>query len=156
MTGTIVVAADGTSGAREAQRRAAALAADGDGVVHLVGSCHGVEDWWLRRQRVTAPLDIGYSLEPRAQVELELDDAAELVESLRVAVRRHVRSEPTAQALRTVAAEQDADAIVVNGRLARWAVRAGGSCTVEDVSARERAPRAHRPRRHGLLRPAAV
>lgn len=140
----IVVAADGSAASFDAERRAVALAAPG-GTVHLVCGYPAFPDWRMRRQSAGAPLDISHTLEPRSQAEAGLAEAAERIELAGLSVHCHARRQEPAEALRAVAREHGADAILVSGRATAWLTRLGAPCPVEDVLTEPARPRPASP-----------
>src|SRR5215210_5366715 len=113
---SIVVGPDGSETAGEAVRQAIELAKAVDAELNVVSAYNPVPESELRRQRQEAPPDIQYSINPRQEAEATLEKARDKVEQAGVRVRGHSREGDPADAILSVAEDQDADLIVVGNR----------------------------------------
>ena len=116
MYGSIVVGTDGSETAGEAVRQAVELAKSVGADVHLVSAYSPVPETELRRERRDAPEDIQWSINPRQEVEKTLSDAKDQVEEGGVKVETHSREGDPADAILSVAEDEDADLIIVGNR----------------------------------------
>ena len=116
MYGSIVVGTDGSETAGEAVRQAMELAKSVGADVHLVSAYNPVPESELRRERRDAPEDIQWSINPRQEVERTLRDAKEQVETAGVKVETHSQESDPANAILSVAEDEDADLIIVGNR----------------------------------------
>lgn len=114
----IVAGTDGSESATESVRRAAALAAQSDAVIHIVGAYRDLTWGEANRARraVPAGLDIDGVADPRAEIADILDDTAYAIRDYQPRVSLHaVKSDPST-ALNEVAARKGAELIVVGNR----------------------------------------
>jgi nucleotide-binding universal stress UspA family protein len=114
----IVAGTDGSRSATESIRQAAALAAQSDAVIHLVGAYRDLTWGETKRARRAVPsdLDVGVVADPRAEIADILDDTAYALRDYQPRLWLHaVKADPCA-ALNEVAARKGADLIVVGNR----------------------------------------
>ena len=123
MIKTIVVGTDGSKTAQQAVDQATDLAAKLGADLHIV-SGYKLPTMAYPGEAVVVPIT---DEEIRASVEALLADAARDSQNLGLRVSTHARSQAAAQALLDVAAEQDADLIVVGSRGMTGARRVLGS-----------------------------
>ena len=116
MFGSIVVGTDGSGTASEAVRQAADMAKRTHGQLHLVSAYAPVGTQRLREERVEAPADVEWMVNPREDVDGTLREAAERVEAEGVEVATYARGGDPADAILDVAEEQGADLIVVGNK----------------------------------------
>ena len=116
MYGSIVVGTDGSETAAEAVRQAAELGKSVGAEVHLVSAYSPVPEAELRQQRKEAPEDIQWSINPRQEVDRTLRDAKDQVEQAGAKVETHAREGDPADAILSVAEDEDADVIIVGNR----------------------------------------
>jgi nucleotide-binding universal stress UspA family protein len=114
----IVAGTDGSKSATESVRHAAAIAAQCDAVIHIVGAYRDLTWSETHRARSAVPvgLDIDHVADPRAEVGDILDDTAHAIRDYHPRVWLHaVKSDPST-ALDEVAVRKGADLIVVGNR----------------------------------------
>ena len=116
MFGSMVVGTDGSDTAGEAVRQATELAVRLGATVHLVSAYEPVSEGRLREERQQAPGDLQWMVNPREDVSVTLENAAERLRSEGVQVETHAREGDPADAILDVAEEQDADLIVVGNK----------------------------------------
>ena len=116
MYDSMVVGTDGSDTAREAVRQAAELAGRIGAKVHLVSAYEPVPEARLREERVGAPGDVEWLINPREDVSSTLEDAAQAIRDGGVEVEVHPREGDPADAILDVAEEQGADLIVVGNK----------------------------------------
>ncbi len=114
--GSMVVGTDGSDTAGEAVRQATELAERLGAKVHLVSAYEPVSEGRLREERQQVPGDLQWMVNPREDVSLTLENAAERLRSKGVQVETHAREGDPADAILDVAEEQDADLIVVGNK----------------------------------------
>ncbi|NLT05983.1 MAG: universal stress protein [Solirubrobacterales bacterium] len=116
MIGTILVGTDGSDTAAEAVRQAGELARALGARVILVCAYEPVPAGRLRSERLEAPRDTQWTINPREDVEALLEaDAAPLRES-GVDVETLAREGDPADAILDVAEQRDCDLIVVGNK----------------------------------------
>jgi nucleotide-binding universal stress UspA family protein len=111
---SIVVGTDGSETAGTAVERAIELARSLGASIELVSAFEPVPARRMRTGRV--PRDVEWVVNPRADVEATLRDAAAAVEAAGVPVRTYAREGDPADAILDVAEERDADLIVVGNK----------------------------------------
>ena len=116
MYGSIVVGTDGSETAGEALNQAIELAKSLDTDLHLVSAYQPVPEQQIRQQRRDAPEDIQWSINPRQEVDKTLSDSKDKVEEAGVKVRTHSQEGDPADAILTVAEEENAGLIIVGNR----------------------------------------
>jgi nucleotide-binding universal stress UspA family protein len=114
----IVAGTDGSRSAIESVRQAAALAAEYDATVHLVGAYRDLT--WLETQRARGAIPVGLDLDrvadPRAEIGDILDDTAYAIRDYQPRLWLHAVKKDPCTALNDVAARKGADLIVVGNR----------------------------------------
>jgi len=113
---SIVVGTDGSETAAEAVRQAVSLARSVGAKVELVSAYEPVPEQRLRADAVQAPGDLQWSVNPRADVDRTLDEAAEVAKRAGVAVESYARQGDPADAILDVAEETGADLVVVGNK----------------------------------------
>ena len=116
MFSTIVVGTDGSETASEAVRQATELANALNAEIHLVSAYEPVGGQRLRSERVEAPPDVEWSVNPREDVDGVLSEASDRIEKANVPVKSYARQGDPADAILDVAEEQNADLIIVGNR----------------------------------------
>jgi nucleotide-binding universal stress UspA family protein len=116
MFSRIVVGTDGSDTAKQAVREAAELAKQTGASLYVVSAFDPVPQSRLREERLEAPSDIEYAVNPNEDVDALLADAAKEVESAGVEVRTFARQCEPADAILDVAEEESADLIVVGNK----------------------------------------
>src|SRR4051812_6635116 len=112
---TIVVGTDGSDTAKVAVQQAADLAKSHDAELHLVMSASGVSETRLREERQGAPDDVQHAINPNEDIEAQLRQVAEsLGDGLNV--KTHAKQGDPSEAIIDVAAQNDADLIVVGNK----------------------------------------
>jgi nucleotide-binding universal stress UspA family protein len=114
--GSMVVGTDGSDTAGEAVRQASALAQQLGAKVHLVSAYEPVSEGRLREERQQVPGDLQWMVNPREDVSVTLEKAADALRSRGVEVEIHAREGDPADAILDVAEEQEADLIVVGNK----------------------------------------
>jgi nucleotide-binding universal stress UspA family protein len=112
----MVVGTDGSETAKEAVRQATDLARQLGAKVHLVSAYEPVPEGRLREERSQVPDDMQWMVNPREDVSVTLNEAAEVLRELGVDVVTHAREGDPADAILDVAEEQAADLIVVGNK----------------------------------------
>jgi nucleotide-binding universal stress UspA family protein len=113
---SIVVGTDGSQTAQEAVRQASDLAQRLGSSVHLVSAYERVPEGRLRDERQQVPDDLQWMVNPREDVNVTLEDAAERIREAGVQVETYPREGDPADAILDVAEEQGADLIVVGNK----------------------------------------
>jgi nucleotide-binding universal stress UspA family protein len=113
---SIVVGTDGSETAGEAVREAIELARAVGGSIELVSAFEPVPNQRLREESRQVPGDLQWMVNPRADVEATLRDAAERVKDAGVSVNTYAREGDPADAILDVAEERGADLIVVGNK----------------------------------------
>ncbi|HEV2814301.1 MAG TPA: universal stress protein [Solirubrobacteraceae bacterium] len=116
MFGSIVVGTDGSETANEAVRQAVDLAKSVGAKVQLVSAYEPVSNQRIREEKTQAPDDVQWSINPREDVDANLDDAAEQAEAAGVPVEKFARQGDPADAILDVAEETKADLIIVGNK----------------------------------------
>jgi nucleotide-binding universal stress UspA family protein len=116
MFASIVVGTDGSDTAREAVRRATALAALGGGRIELVSAYEPLPTARIGARAAPSAEDPDWALGRREDVEVLLREAASEVQAAGVAVTIYARLGDPADAILDVAEERDADLIVVGNK----------------------------------------
>ncbi len=116
MFGSMVVGTDGSDTAGEAVRQASELAERIGAKVHLVSAYEPVLEGRLREERQQVPGDLQWMVNPREDVSVTLENAAEGLRSAGVEVEIHAREGDPADAILDVAEERGADLIVVGNK----------------------------------------
>lgn len=113
----IVVGTDGSKRAHEAVRRAGELAAEaGITEVDVVSSCDPASPAEIRRVRTTLPREFRDSIDPDLDADNDVAAARAILHEYGVRVRPHSAVGDPAEAIIDVAADRDADLIVVGAR----------------------------------------
>jgi nucleotide-binding universal stress UspA family protein len=112
----MVVGTDGSETAGEAVRQATELAHQLGAKVHLVSAYEPVSEGRLRDERQQVPDDLQWMVNPREDVSVTLEKAAEVLRSRGIKVEVHSREGDPADAILDVAEEQEADLIVVGNK----------------------------------------
>jgi nucleotide-binding universal stress UspA family protein len=113
---SIVVGTDGSDTAAEAVRQAVGLAHSIGAKIELVSAYEPVPEQRLREERREAPEDLQWAINPREDVDLTLEAAAEVARKADVPVSVFARQGDPADAILDVAEEQEADLIVVGNK----------------------------------------
>jgi nucleotide-binding universal stress UspA family protein len=113
---SIVVGTDGSDTAKQAVREAIELAKQIGAAVDLVSAYEPVSNQRLREEAKQVPDDMQWMVNPRADVNATLDEAAEAVRSAGVEVQTFAREGDPADAILDVAEERDSDLIVVGNK----------------------------------------
>ena len=116
MFGSMVVGTDGSDTAGEAVRQATELAVKLGMLVHIVSAYEPVPEGRLREEREQVPGDLQWMVNPREDVNVTLERAAEGLREAGIRVEVHAREGDPADAILDVAEEQDADLIVVGNK----------------------------------------
>src|SRR5689334_7514291 len=105
---SIVVGTDSSGTATEAVRQAVELARGIDASLQLVSAYEPVPAQRLRQERLDAPEDLQWTINPREDVDATLDAAAEIARKAGVPVEVYPRQGDPADAILDVAEEQEA------------------------------------------------
>jgi nucleotide-binding universal stress UspA family protein len=117
MFGSIVVGTDGSQTATTAVRYAIDLARQLGARLQIVSAYEPVSDSRLRNERVEVPKDLQWMVNPREDVLVLLQEAADEAHSAGVAdVETYARQGDAADAILDVAEEQRSDLIVVGNK----------------------------------------
>jgi nucleotide-binding universal stress UspA family protein len=116
MFSSIVVGTDGSDTATQAVRQAVGMAAALDATIDLVSAYEPVPAQRLRDERLDAPQDLQWTLNPREDVDGTLEAAAALAREAGVTVNTYARQGDPADAILDVAEERGADLIVVGNK----------------------------------------
>jgi nucleotide-binding universal stress UspA family protein len=116
--GCIVAGTDGSQSALESIRRAAALAAESDAVIHIVGAYRDLTWSETQRARRAMPmgLDVDHVADPRAEMADILEDTAYAIRDYQPRLWLHTVKADPGTALGEVAARKGAGLIVVGNR----------------------------------------
>lgn len=112
----MVVGTDGSDTALEAVRQATELAVAVGARVHLVSAYEPVPESRLRAERVEAPDDLEWMVNPRADVEAALERSAAVMRDAGLEVETLAREGDPADSILDVAEEREADLIVVGNK----------------------------------------
>jgi nucleotide-binding universal stress UspA family protein len=113
---TIVVGTDGSETAGKAVGRATGLAASLGARLLIVSAFEPVSGSRLREESTQVPADLQWIVNPRADVDATLDQAAEAAQLEGVDAEVFARQGDPADAILDVAEEQHADLIVVGNK----------------------------------------
>ncbi len=113
---SIVVGTDGSETAGEAVRQAVELASAVGATIELVCAYEPVPAQRLREERLQAPEDLQWTINPREDVDSTLAAAAETARAGGVDVNVYPRQGDPADAILDVAEEREADLIVVGNK----------------------------------------
>jgi len=113
---SIVVGTDGSDTATQAVRQAIDLARSVDATLELVSAYDPVPAKRLREERLEAPEDLQWAINPREDVDTTLEAAAALAREAGVDVNVYARQGDPADAILDVAEEREADLIVVGNK----------------------------------------
>ena len=116
MIGSMVVGTDGSETADEAVRQATELAKKLGARIHLVSAYEPVGEGRLRQDVQDVPDDYQWAINPRSDVNVTLEKAAQAVQGGGVEVESHAREGDPADAILDVAEEQKADLVVVGNK----------------------------------------
>lgn len=116
MFGSIVVGTDGSDTANEAVRQAIELAKRTGDELLVVSAYEPVPEGRLRSERLDAPEDLQWAINPRQDVEATLREAAERIQASGVGVQTFAREGDPADAILDVAEERNAGLIVVGNK----------------------------------------
>jgi nucleotide-binding universal stress UspA family protein len=116
MFARIVVGTDGSETARQAVREATELAKQTGATLDVVSAFDPVPSSRLREERLEAPSDIEYAVNPQEDVNAILSEAEREVGDAGVKVRTFARQGEPADAILDVAEEENADLIVVGNK----------------------------------------
>jgi nucleotide-binding universal stress UspA family protein len=113
----IVVGTDGSDTASKAVQEAIGLAKAVGASIELVSAYEPVPNQRLREAaRMSAPADMQWMVNPRADVDATLSAACEAIQTAGVEVTAYAREGDPADAILDVAEERDADLIVVGNK----------------------------------------
>ena len=112
----IVVGTDGSDTATQAVRQAVELARMVGAQLALVSAYEPVGAQRLQGERLRAPEDLQWAINPRADVDSTLEAAAEMARAASVTVELFARQGDPADAILDVAEEQEAGLIVVGNK----------------------------------------
>ena len=113
---SIVVGTDGSDTATEAVRQAVDLAGAVGASLELVSAYEPVPSQRLRQEKLEAPEDIQWTINPREDVDATLEAAAALARTKNVPVNIYARQGDPADAILDVAEEQGADLVIVGNK----------------------------------------
>jgi nucleotide-binding universal stress UspA family protein len=113
---SIVVGTDGSDTATQAVRQAVDLAGAVGANLELVSAYTPVPEQRLREERREAPEDLQWAINPREDVDVMLEAAAELAREAGVQTRTYPRQGDPADAILDVAEETEADLIIVGNK----------------------------------------
>jgi nucleotide-binding universal stress UspA family protein len=116
MFARIVVGTDGSETAKQAVREATELAKQTGATLDVVSAFDPVPASRLREERLEAPSDIEYAVNPQEDVNAILSEAERQVGDVGVKVRTFARQGEPADAILDVAEEENADLIVVGNK----------------------------------------
>ena len=116
MFSRIVVGTDGSDTARRALGEATELAKRTGASLDVVSAFEPIGQARLRTERLEAPSDIEHTVNPQADVDAILTEAARDVEQAGVPVRTFARQGEPADAILDVAEREKADLIVVGNK----------------------------------------
>jgi nucleotide-binding universal stress UspA family protein len=112
----IVVGTDGSETAAEAVRQAIDLAKLSGATLSVVSAYQPVSKRRVEGEKLDAPADVQYEINPREDVNIVLDSAAAAIRKEGVEVQTHPVEDDPADAILNVAEETDADLIVVGNK----------------------------------------
>jgi len=113
---SIVVGTDGSDTARQAVRQAIELARSVGARIELVSAYEPVTDPRLRAESLQVPQDLQWMINPRADVQAMLEEAAAEIRAGGVQVEVFARQGDPADAILDVAEERGSDLIVVGNK----------------------------------------
>jgi nucleotide-binding universal stress UspA family protein len=113
---SIVVGTDGSDTARQAVRQAIELARSVGARIELVSAYEPVSDARLRQDSIQVPEDLQWMINPRADVQAMLEEAAAEIRADGVQVEVFARQGDPADAILDVAEERGSDLIVVGNK----------------------------------------
>jgi nucleotide-binding universal stress UspA family protein len=112
----IVVGTDGSETAAEAVRQAIDLAKMSGATLSIVSAYEPISKRRVEAEKLDAPADVQYEINPREDVNLVLDAAAAEARKEGVEVQTHPVEDEPADAILNVAEESKADLIVVGNK----------------------------------------
>ena len=113
---SIVVGTDGSDTATQAVRQAVDLALAIGAKIELVSAYEPVPAQRLSKERRQAPEDLQWAINPREDVDVTLEAAAELARAAGVPVDVYPLQGDPADAILDVAEEQEADLVIVGNK----------------------------------------
>jgi len=113
---SIVVGTDGSDTATQAVRQAIDLASSLHATLELVSAYEPVPAKRLREERLEAPEDLQWAINPREDVDTTLEAAAALASEAGVEANVYARQGDPADAILDVAEEREADLVVVGNK----------------------------------------
>jgi nucleotide-binding universal stress UspA family protein len=113
---SIAVGTDGSDTATEAVRQAVDLARAIGAKLELVSAYAPVSGQRLSEERLQAPEDLQWAINPREDVDATLEAAAKVAREAGVAVDVYPRQGDPADAILDVAEEREADLIIVGNK----------------------------------------
>jgi nucleotide-binding universal stress UspA family protein len=113
---SIVVGTDGSDTAGQAVRQAVDLAKSVGAALEIVSAYEPVPAQRLREERREMPEDLQWAINPREDVEVTLEAAAQIARDAGVPVNVYPRQGDPADAILDVAEEQGADLIIVGNK----------------------------------------
>src|SRR3954451_3269246 len=108
---SIVVGTDGSDTASKAVATAVGVASEQGASLHVVSAFVPVARQRLDRERRDAPPEVGWSINPREDVDATLAGAREQAEGAGIEVRTYAREGDAADAILDVAEEIEADLV---------------------------------------------
>jgi nucleotide-binding universal stress UspA family protein len=116
MFSSIVVGTDGSDTATQAVREAVDVASAVGATLELVSAYAPVSGHRLRAERRGAPEDVQWTINPSQEVEASLSRAADIARAAGVNVNTHARQGDPAEAILSVAEEQNADLVIIGNK----------------------------------------
>jgi nucleotide-binding universal stress UspA family protein len=116
MFSRIVVGTDGSDTAKQAVREATELAKRTGASLDVVSAFDPVKGSRLREERLEAPSDIEYAVNPQEDVNAILAEAEKEITGAGVGVRTFARQGEPADAILDIAEEEGADLIIVGNK----------------------------------------
>jgi nucleotide-binding universal stress UspA family protein len=113
---TVVVGTDGSETATQAVRQAVDLAKLHGASIEIVSAYEPVPAPRLRQERMQAPEEVQWAINPREDVEATLQAAAQIARDAGLQANTHPRQGDPADAVLDVAEERGADLIVVGNK----------------------------------------
>jgi nucleotide-binding universal stress UspA family protein len=113
---SIVVGTDGSETATQAVRQAVDLASAVGASLELVSAYEPVPSQRLRQEKLEAPEDLQWAINPREDVDATLEAAAAEARAKGVTVNTYARQGDPADAILDVAEEREADLVIVGNK----------------------------------------
>jgi nucleotide-binding universal stress UspA family protein len=113
---SIVVGTDGSDTAAQAVTHAVELARSLGATLEIVSAFEPVAAQRLRHERIDAPEDLQWAINPRQEVDATLEAASKIAADAGVSATTYARQGDPADAIIDVAEERDADLIIVGNK----------------------------------------